>query len=98
MNSKINTLGITALIAVIVLVMIACGDQEKVVDTSKYYLSNPTGVAATKLSNERVHLTWNAVSGAEKYEIRVRSNLDSADTRLYIDTTTNTSYEHYYYS
>jgi len=96
MKSKIKTFRIIALTAVIVLIMIAC-DNENVVDDSKYYLAAPTEVVATKLSDD-IHLTWNAVSGAGQYEISVRTNLDSSDTRLYINTTTNTRYEHGYYS
>jgi len=88
---------IIVLTAVIMLLMITC-DNEKNVDDSKYYCDAPTGVVATKLSNERIHLTWNAVSGAGYYEIGVRTNLDSADTRKSIDTTPNTSYEHGFYS
>jgi len=98
MKNKIKTFGIIFLTVVIMLLMTACDDQEKAVDTSKYYLTAPTGVIATKLSNERLHLTWNAVSGVRYYEISIRSNLDSTDTRLSVNTTTNTSYEHYYYS
>jgi len=97
MGKKIKILGIIVLTAIIVLVMIAC-DEEKDVDTSQYYLNTPTGVVASKLSDDKIHITWNAVSGASEYEIAVRSNLDSADTRLYISKTTNTSYEHYFYS
>jgi len=95
------SLGIIALMAVITLVMISCDilfKKDDVVDNSKYYLDPPTGITATKLSDNTLHLTWNAVSGAEYYEIRVRTNLDSEDTRLYLGTTTNTRYEHYYYS
>ena len=98
MKSKIKIFGIIVLTAVIVPVMIACGDQEKDVDTSKYYLDPPTGVTATVLSTSELHLTWNAVPGAGYYEIRVRTNLDSADTRLSVNTTSNTSYTHGYYS
>ena len=98
MKSKIKTLGIIALTAAIVLVMIACDNDQRVVDNSKYYLNAPTGVAATKLSTDQLHLTWNAVSGAGNYEISVRTNLDSTDTRLSIGTTENTRYEHSYHS
>jgi len=100
MKSKIKLLGIIALTTVIVLAMIACDNDEpkKVVDNSKYYLKPPTGIVATKLSTERLHLTWNAVSGAERYEISVRTNLDSADTRLWLGSTTDTRYEHSYYN
>jgi len=99
MKSKIKTLGIIALTTVIVLAMIACNDEpKKVVDNSQYYLKPPTGIVATKLSTERLHLTWDAVSGARDYEISVRTNLDSADTRLNLDSTYNTRYEHGYYN
>ena len=95
MKNKIKTLRTIALTAVVVLVMVAC--DEKVVDTSQYYLKAPTGVVAKKLSNDSIHLTWNAVSGADYYEIRARTNLDSADTRLSIGTTTVTRYDHGFY-
>jgi len=99
MKSKIRTLGVFAFIAVITYLTIGCDTQnQKEVDTSSYYLSAPTGVTATKLANDNLHITWNAVSGAKEYEVRVRSNLDSADTRLYVTTTTDTSTGHYYYS
>jgi hypothetical protein len=100
MKSKIKLLGIIALTTVIALAMIACDDDEpkKVVDNSKYYLKPPTGIVATKLSTERLHLTWNEVSGARDYEISVRTNLDSADTRLYLIITSDTRYEHTYYN
>ena len=88
---------IIALIAVIALVMTACGDQKEV-DTSQYYMDPPTGIVATKLNNNELHLTWNAVSGAGHYQISVRTNLDSADTRLSLDTTSNTRYDHGFYS
>jgi hypothetical protein len=92
-------LWIVALTAAIAFVMVACGSADKdAVDNSKFYLKAPTGIVATKLSNDRVHLTWNAVPGAGSYEIRVRTNLDSADTRLSGGSTYNTSYEHGYYS
>jgi len=98
MKSKINTLWIIALTAFITLAMIACGNKHEV-DNSKFYLDPPTGIVATKLSdNQTLHFTWNAVSGAGHYEINVRTNLDSEDTRLYIGTTTNTRYEHTFYS
>jgi len=98
MKCKLKTFGFIAFTAVVVFVMIACDDQKEV-DNSKYYLDAPTGVTATKLStaNEELHLTWNAVSGVGHYEISVRSNLDSEDTRLRINTTSNTSYVHGYY-
>jgi hypothetical protein len=99
MKSKINTLWIIALTAFITLAMIACGNNKDEVDNSKFYLDPPTGIVATKLSDNRtLHFTWNAVSGAGRYEINVRTNLDSEDTRLYIGTTTNTRYEHSFYS
>jgi len=98
MKSIIKPLGIIALTTVIVLAMIACDEEpKKVVDNSQYYLKAPTGIVATKLSTERLHLTWNAVSGARLYEISVRTNLDSTDTRLGIGSTTNTRYEHGFY-
>ena len=100
-KSMIQTLEIIALTVVIVLGMIACVDpneESKSVDTSKYYLDPPTGVVATKLSTDELHITWNAVSGAGDYQISVRSNLDSADTRLSVGTTSNTSTAHGYYS
>ena len=97
MKNKFKALGIIALTAVIMFFMIAC-DNEKNVDNSKYYCDAPTGVVATKLSNESIHLTWNAVSGAGSYEISIRTNLDSADTRISIYETSNTSYEHSFYS
>ena len=100
MKSKIKIFAIV-LTAVAALVMSACdivGDQKKEVDNSKYYMNPPTGIVATKLSTSELHLTWNAVSGAGHYEINVRTNLDSADTRLYIGTTTNTRYDHGFYS
>jgi len=93
------SLGVVAFTVIILLIMIACGNKDDdVVDNSKYYLDAPTGIVATKLSDNTLHLTWNSVSGAEDYEIRVRTNLDSEDTRLYIGTTTNTRYEHSFYS
>ena len=101
MKSKIKILEIIVLTVVIALVMIACdifGDQKNEVDTSKYYMNSPTGVVATKLNNNELHLTWNAVSGAGHYQISVRTNLDSADTRLSLGTTSNTRYEHGFYS
>ena len=87
---------IIALTAVILLLMITC-DNQKVVDDSKYYCDAPTGVVATKMSNESIHLTWNEVSGFGYYEISVRTNLDSADTRRHIDTTRDTSYDDFLY-
>jgi hypothetical protein len=100
MKSNIKILWIIALTVVIALVMIACDilNQNDDVDNSKYYLDPPTGVVATILSTSELHLTWNAVSGAGHYEISVRSNLDSTDTRLKIGTTSNTSTSHGYYS
>jgi len=92
-----KALGIVIFTVIIFFVMITC-DEEKDVDTLQYYLDAPTGVVALKLSNDKIHITWNSVSGAKDYEIAVRSNLDSTDTRIYLGTTTNTSYEHYYYS
>jgi len=97
MKNKIKIFGIIALTAVIVPVMIACDDQ-KDADNSQYYMDPPTGVVATKLSTSELHLTWNAVSGAGYYEISVRTNLDSTDTRLALSTTYNTRYDHGFYS
>ena len=85
-----------ALMAVIVLLISACGD-EKEVDTSQYHLNAPTGISATLLSNNTtVNLTWNAVPNASYYEINFRTNLDSADTRRYLTTTSVTQYSHNY--
>ena len=96
MKNKIRTSETIVLVAVIMLVMIAC--KQEFTDNSKYYMDAPTGIVATKLSNNTLHFTWNAVSGAYNYEISVRTNLDSADTRLYIGATSETRYEHSYYS
>jgi len=98
MKSKINTLWIIALSAFVTLAMIACGNKKDEVDNSKFYLDPPTGIVATKLSDNTLHFTWNAVSGADYYAISARTNLDSEDTRLSIGTTRNTRYEHSYYS
>ena len=93
MKSKIKKLWLITLTVFFMFTIIAC-DEQKTVDNSQYYLNAPTGVVATKLSNDRIHLTWNAVSGADHYEIKARTNLDSSDTRINIGTTTTTSYEH----
>jgi hypothetical protein len=96
MKNKIKIFGIIALTAVIALVIIACDEEEA--DNSKYYMDPPTGIVATKLPNNYVHLTWNEVSGAQYYEISFRTDMDSADTRRPAGTSTITRYEHYYYS
>ena len=103
MKSKIKTLRISVFTAVIVLVLISCklssDGKDNNVDISQYYLNPPTGLVATKLSTSELHLTWNAVSGAGRYEISIRTNLDSADTRLSIaSSVTDTRYNHGYYS
>ena len=84
--------------AVIALAMIACDVERKSsTDISQYYLSPPTGIVATILSDERTaHITWNAVPNAGSYEIRFRTNLDSADTRRSLSTSSITRYEHSY--
>jgi len=92
MKSKIRSLGV-----VVFFIMIAC-EEPKVVDNSQYYIDAPTGIVATKLSDKTLHLTWNAVSGAGRYYISVRTNLDSSDTRLSIGSTTDTRYDHSFYS
>jgi len=103
MKRKIKTLRISIFTAIIILAMISCklfsDDKDNNVDISQYYLDPPTGVVATKLSTNEVHLTWNAVSGAARYEVSVRTNLDSADTRTSISSyVTDTRYNHSYYS
>jgi len=98
MKSNIRLSWSIAFIAIIMLAMVACGGEEKVVDNSQYYVDAPTGIVATKLSTNELHLTWNAVSGAESYSISVRTNLDSTDTRLSIGSTSDTRYDHSFYS
>jgi len=89
-------LRITALTAVIMLVLSACGGgDEEIVDNSKFYFDPPTEITATLLSNNTTHITWNAVPNAGHYEISVRTNLDSEDTRRNVGTSSRTSYEHY---
>jgi hypothetical protein len=97
MKSKIKTLGIIVFTAVIALIMNVCTSENNV-DTSQYYVDPPAEIAATILSDRTLHLTWNAVSEAESFSISVRTNLDSADTRLSIGSTSNTRYEHNFYS
>jgi hypothetical protein len=85
--------GIIALTVVIVFVMSACDPEQQAVDNSKYYLDAPTGIVATLLSDDSIHLTWNAVSGASYYTITYRTNLDSADTRRSVGTSYITEYD-----
>lgn len=102
MKGKFKALGIIALTAVILFVMSSCDDPNKntAVDISQYYLAPPTGIVATLISsNNAVHITWNEVTGAGRYEINYRTNLDSADTRRSLSNyITETRYEHSYYS
>jgi len=96
MKINFKSIGIATLTFAIVFVMAAC-TEENSVDNSKFYLDPPTGISVSMLSDNRtVHLTWNAVSGADRYEICLRSNLDSTDTRINVTTTSNTVYEHYW--
>lgn len=88
---------IIALVAVTMLVTIAC-DFGNDADNSQYYLDPPTGIVPTLLSDEyHIHLTWNAVPNAQYYEISFRTNLDSADTRRNVGTSTITQYQNWYY-
>jgi hypothetical protein len=102
MKNKIKTLGIIVPAAIALLVITACYDQnQKVIDTSQYYLSAPTGVSATKTGNNptTINLTWDAVSGVERYEISYRTNLDSEATRRNVSShITVTSYGYSYYA
>ena len=93
------SLRIIAFIAVTMLFIITC-DDGKEVDNSQYYFDPPTGIVATILSDVRtIHLTWDEVSNAGRYEVSFRTNLDSADTRRNLSAYVSiTRYEHSYYS
>jgi hypothetical protein len=86
-----KTLGIIVIAAVVVLVMTACDD---LLGES---FDPPDGVVATMLSNRTIHVTWNRVSGAKRYTIAYRTNLDSADTRRDAGSSSITTFTHDYY-
>ena len=91
------SLRIVALTTIVMLLMIACGGENDTSYISQYYLDPPTGITAKLLSDARtVHITWNAMPNAGHYEISFRTNLDSADTRRNIGTSSVTRYEYSY--
>ena len=96
MKSRIKTFGTIALTAVIAFVITACFDKE--VDIYQYYLEAPTGIVATKLPNNIIRLTWEEVPDAKNYEISFRTNMNSENMRLNVDTTSLTVYDHNYSS
>ena len=88
-------LRIIVLTIVVIFAMSTCSDD---VDNSHYYLNAPTGVVGTLLSDDKtIHLTWNSVERAVSYQIAVRTDKDSNDTRQNVTTTTVTSHTHSYY-
>jgi hypothetical protein len=79
--------GIIALVVVIGFGLTACEDPyDMKVDA-------PTGVVATKLSDGRIHLTWNSVSRADSYNIYYRTNMDSQSTKIKDGWTNVTVYD-----
>jgi len=97
MKNKIKTLGIIALMAVIMFTMIACKEEEEdePVDNSKFYLQPPAPIV-TKNEGSTVYFTWAAIPDARNYDISIRSNLDGPDTRRNIGWTDQTSWEYNY--
>ena len=86
-------LGILAIVLVLGLMVVGCEDDDE-------HTRIVTGVVATliqgtTLSQDSIHITWNRASGATRYEIAYRTEMDSLDTRIVISSSlTNTVYTH----
>jgi len=88
MKNKIRALTAVVFAAVIIMVMTSCVEE----------IFPPTGVTATKYPNEnKIHITWNASTGAAAYDISYKTNMDSGSTRTFIQTVTNTTHIYSYY-
>jgi len=85
MKNKIKFLSVMFLMVLVVLLITTC--EEEGIDP-------PTGVVAIKLDNGDIHVTWNAASGARKYLIYFRTDMDSSSTRFPAGDSTTTSYTH----
>ena len=54
-----------------------------------------TGVVATPLDRDSIHVTWNRASGATHFELAYRTSMDSVDTRIPISSRlTDTTFTH----
>jgi len=59
-----------------------------------------TGVIVTRIdgtapNRDSIHITWNSAPGATHYEITYRTNMDSVDTRIPVNSrVTNTTFTH----
>jgi len=79
MITGLMALRMTVLAAVIMIMIPAC-------DLYDDGFGAPKGLVVTKLTGGNIHLTWDAVNGAEGYEIYYRNNIDSKSTHREITT------------